>query len=803
MAQDPIVQGLEISRQLLTTIEAHIKSQILDTFLDRIPGVDIIGRNIEADLAKAEHAIYVAEQEIKAKIVGAIKAAVPDALSVLSSLTKSLDDHLTQLLSNIATTEDVLSSAIATAKKHAPELATWIYQEVAAGFGHTALNVLREIELQGTGGVDAMLDEVLKIPNLPPWLHTIVTEFRGRNAEWQALAIPALVVAAILAIVSAIEEPIKTVISQDFWSQYPTKVADAETIIQAGLRGIIDKEHAKTEIRKTGIDFEPFNWLWEVNKRRVDPPELTALLFRKELNDADYTREMERLGIPTEYSTLYRRSQIRLLGEDQIRNAFLRNIIPEQEHDRRLELYGYSAETAQYMRELYFFIPPVADLIHMGIRNVFNPEIVERFTLGGDYPQAFEDAAKQQGVSSEWAKKYWEAHWIMPGREAFFEMFQRTTDKPIDPHADTIELEDGSKVYNIMGRETLNLALRDIDTPPFYRDKLTQVAYRNLTRIDIRRLHKVGLLSKAQVERAYLDLGNTPAHARLLAEFVVRLNATTTKNQAQSLVTGLQRHVIQLFIQDKLSEDEATSTLAELQFTPEETDVFLQEAKLVRAAEFQAAVEGGIGKLYIAGMIPETDAIQRLRDADLPDDAIHTLMAKWNLAIEYRGGTEHIHRHRELTKSEVLQALADNIIDEKVAESMLEDLGYDKDGADAEIGLALYRASAATKRIQIDAIKASYINGVIEQLEASNRLDALSVSFERRDAYLAEWSLARETRTERIPLATLRDMVKGSYLTEEEGFAHLKRHRLNNEDATLLLKFWLAQPKPKGLVANV
>src|SRR6266849_1507635 len=375
MALDPIEQGLAVSEQYLSSLDAYVKNQLEHSFIDKIPGVDIVIRNVEAQLAKAENEIFTIDKLIKTQIEPLLKNAVPDAIAIITGLARTLDDNLSKLVSNIATTEDVLVSAITTIKGLAPELARWVFNEITGGFGATALNVLREIEQQGTGGIDEMLDEVLKTSHLPPWLRTIVADFRGRNAEWQALALPALAVAVILAIVNAIEEPIKTVIGQDFWNQYPTKVADAGTIIEALARGIIEPDHAKTEIRKTGLDFEPFQWLWEVNKHRLDPPDVAAMFFRKEFNDTDYYREMHRNGFPTEYAGWYLRSQIRLLGEGQIRDAFLRGIIDTPEHDRRLELYGYTAETAEAMRTLYFFIPPVADLIQMGIRNVFNHEI--------------------------------------------------------------------------------------------------------------------------------------------------------------------------------------------------------------------------------------------------------------------------------------------------------------------------------------------------------------------------------------------------------------------------------------------
>jgi len=799
VATDPIVAQLDISERVLTSLSAFIKAQIENTFLDKIPGVDIIARTIENELTKAEAGILNAEKAIKTQIEPKLQGLVPDAIAIATSLASSLDTSISKLINNIATTEDVLGSAITVLKQHAPQLAQWIFSEVAGGFGATALNVLKEIETQGTGGIDAALDHLLEIPNAPPYFVELTKSFRNRSAEWQALALPALAVAILIGALEASQEPFQTALRQDAFSLLPTKEAEPSVLTDLILKQGITEDEFRRRMRNNGYNNDVADLYRRTRYVNLDPETLTKLYLRGEIPRDYFEQALVTSGYDLSRANLINLAAMPLLGPEEIRSAYLRGIYTAEQHDKALGQYGFTPDRTQLMRKLYFYIPPVPDIIHMGIRNVFNPEIVTRFNLLGDYPAAFENAAAQQGVSKEWAEKYWEAHWIVPGRSEAFEMFQRTTDKPLDDHADKITLEDGSEVYNIIGRDTLNLLLREVDTPPFYRDKVTQVAYRPLTRIDIRRLNKVGLLSKSGVERAYLDLGYTQAHARLLADFTERLNATVTKDAAQSLVTSLQRKVIELYVADKLSLDQVKSTLTDLGFTDAEIAVFTAEADLVHESEYVTAIESGIGKLYVAGLITDKDAIKRMQDAGIPIDAQTTLFAKWDLAIEYRGGSDHIVKHRELTKGEVLTSLADGLIDESTTKSMLEAMGYDKNGADAEIGLTLYKATRATKRAQIDSIKASFVNGVIEQLETSNRLDALFVPSDQRDAYIAEWTLARETRTERIPIATLRDMFKGSYIDEPTTLTHLKRHRFTDDDALLLVKFWAQQPAPKGL----
>lgn len=801
MTLDEVRQALDLSEHYLVTLSAFIKSNILTGFATLIPGLSSIGNAVEAQIAIAETKIQAASTAITAQIAAQVKDVIPSALDFLGSIAHSLDSHLTELLGNIASAEDVFGTAALMLKMHAPELATWIYHSVSSGLGQTALNVLKEMEVQDGAGINAMLDHILTLPNPPTWLKTMTEGFRHRGAEWQALALPAILVGTIIGIVEAIQEPWQTEVRQASFAATPTKVAPLESIIDLLNKGLINGEYGRNQLRQHGYDHEPVTWMMLSQQERLAPMDAANMAFRGIITRENAIKEMRLHGLTDDYALNTLALAERLIPEDALRMAYLRGIIPKDLHDIKLEMMGYNPYTVDVIRQLYHYIPPVPDIIHMGIRNVFNPEIVTRFDLLGDYPAAFEHAAAQQGVSKEWAQKYWEAHWIVPGRSEAFEMFQRTIDKPLDEHADKITLSDGTTVYNIIGKDTLNLLLREVDTPPFYRDKVTQVAYHPLTRIDIRRLNKVGLLNHAGVERAYLDLGYTHEHAKMLADFTQELNATATKSQAVPLVAGLQRKVLELYVTDKLSLDQVKTTLTDLGFTDAEITVFTTEATLVHESEFMTATETGIGKLYMAGLITDKEAINRMQAVGVPIDAQTTLFAKWDLAIEYRGGSDHIHKHRELTKGEVLEALSDGLMDQPTTEGMLEALGYDKNGADAEISLALYKATRSTKRTQIDSIKASFVNGVIEQLEASNRLDALYVPADQRDAYITEWILARETRTERIPIATLRDMLKGQYIDEGTTLTHLRRHRFTDEDAALLVKFWQNQKAPKGLVS--
>lgn len=799
MATAGIEAELEASGRLIESIKAFIQAQILGSWPDRIPGVDAIVRNLEHMIEAMETVMFNAYTAIKTQIDPLLKNAIPSAFDFLASVTSSLDSHLTQLLGNIATTEDVLGAAVNELRKYSPALAGWVMDHVAGSFGAVALGVLKQIETEAPEAIDPILDELLRLPNLPPWLAAPIHSARKRNAPFFAFLLPAIILASLLPVLGALGDPIVTAARQMSFDLERTKVAPPNVLVQAQLRDLIVPKRFYDEMGQSGFAGDVADLHLNTARELLAPEVLTKAYIRGNITEAVWAEGLKQRGITADRARIYWDQSRSLPSENDAREAFLRGIITADQHDAMLSQLGFKDTVWALRRQLYFYIPPAQDLIHMAIRNVFNDEIVTRFQLFGDFPPPFERAAAQQGISREWALRYWGAHWIVPGNEEAFAMFQRTTDTPLDDNADPITLSDGTIVHNIIGGSTLKLLLREKDIAPFYRDKLTQLAYHPLTRIDVRRLAAIGLLSHAEVERAYLDLGYSQKNAKRLADFVDALNKRTRKDEAAHLVDNLRKETLRLYVQGKLSEAEADQTLTDLNFTPAEVAVYKAEALLVARAERLTRIETRIGRLYVAGVIDAAEAEKRLVDHDVPVAARTQLFGEWNLDIEYRGGTEHIHKHRELTKAEIVQALIDGIVDEPTAIQLITDSGYDDLGARAEVSLALFKRDTATRKAQLEAIKGSFVNGVIDLLDASNRLDRLRIPGEQRDALLFDWTLQRETRTERIPIATLRDMVKGEYLTESDAFAHLKRHRFTDEDANLLLKFWANQPPPKRL----
>jgi len=151
-------------------------------------------------------------------------------------------------------------------------------------------------------------------------------------------------------------------------------------------------------------------------------------------------------------------------------------------------------------KELAYQIPPVADIITMAVREAFTPAIAARFGQYQDLPPDFVEWVGKKGLSREWAERYWAAHWSLPSPQQGFEMLHR----------------------GVIGEADLDMLMRALDIMPFWRDKLVQIAYRPLSRVDVRRMFALGVLGVSGVRKAYTDLGYNDYNADLMTQFTIK-----------------------------------------------------------------------------------------------------------------------------------------------------------------------------------------------------------------------------------------------------------------------------------------
>lgn len=278
-----------------------------------------------------------------------------------------------------------------------------------------------------------------------------------------------------------------------------------------------------------------------------------------------------------------------------------RGIIPDDSSaEWFIQKLGFSAAGAQTMLNLRWVIPPLTDIIRLAVREAFSPEAIEAFDLMQHYPEELTGWAEKQGLSRDWAEKYWIAHWDLPSLQQGFEMMWRTD----------------------FSEEDLDLLMRFADVNPYFRPYLKKIAHRPYTRVDARRMADVGVLDRKQLKIAYKDIGYDEEHAEAMTEFTERYNRRShTKDLVNEWLWMLEEGTV--------GEEEAGKEITLL--LDDENEALFEVAKVLarKAIRYYSDQAKNIKKLYTSRRISSSTASDRLDALGVEPQAKADMLEEW------------------------------------------------------------------------------------------------------------------------------------------------------------------------------
>jgi len=261
---------------------------------------------------------------------------------------------------------------------------------------------------------------------------------------------------------------------------------------------------------------------------------------------------------------------------------------------------GVHPEYTDVYKTLAYQIPPVADIITMAVREVFSPAVAAKFGQFEDFPAELERFAGQKGLSKEWAERYWAAHWNLPSTQQGFQMLHR----------------------GVIDRTELDMLLRATDVMPFWRDRLTAIAFRPLTRVDVRRMYKEGVLDEREVYESYLEQGYDDQNAERMAEFTVKQTLTSLSKFTSS-------DIVKAYSTRMVNRGTAMQLLRDIGIRNDDANYIISTAEYKKSWEFTDEQIKGIRNLYKKRIYNEDTARDNLGKLNLPSEQIDVLMQQW------------------------------------------------------------------------------------------------------------------------------------------------------------------------------
>lgn len=426
---------------------------------------------------------------------------------------------------------------------------------------------------------------------------------------------------------------------------------------------------------------------YQVNKRwsayRIEPRQAAQLLKLWPEKSSEWLDMLTDLGVNESNLNGLQALNRQYLNALQYVALWRRGQLSNTELDNKLLQLNFQDTDIERLKQITEVIPTPNDLILMAVREAFDDEFSRRFGHDENLPAEFVEWAKKQGLSEDWSKRYWRAHWQLPSPQQVFEMLHRlrpgTTDNPISG-------------------DDVDFYLRAADYAPFWRDRLKEISYNPFTRVDVRRMYKTGVLDEAGVMTAYLDLGFDQAKAEAMTQFTIAYEAEEE--------TGIIRSsVLSAYGDGMIDRATAARMLAKGGYDVTTVAFYLDNIDFRESLEIQQIKLSNIRKRYVEGLLDEATVNAEINQLNLPAERVSAMLELW--------GTERENQIALLTITQMETLLEKGIVEEADYRRVAVRRGY----TDETIGWTLQRiALEASEKAQTTAEKAEADN---ERLQKS------------------------------------------------------------------------------------
>jgi len=415
-----------------------------------------------------------------------------------------------------------------------------------------------------------------------------------------------------------------------------------EKLVNLFFREKISEEELSTIGLKQGLSIHSQRQLINADRPLISVNGINELYLRKVIDDEQLRKLLSQHGYDVENVEKLVKLIPTLLSFDAIRDLYLREIIDKDHAFELLEKLGYTADDIPKLMELFYYVPPPADIIRFAVREAFNPEFVERFGLENELPEELVKYGRHQGISEFWARKYWASHWVLPSPEMAFRMLHR----------------------GLITEEDVNALLKAQDYSAFWREKLEKISYNVYTRVDIRRMYKMDILNEEQVYHAFKDIGYDHEHALNLTLFTIQEKFESYRDLSKS-------QVLEAYDFGIISYDDAVNYLKRLRY---DDTTIRYELELFNMKKRNKSLKEKIDLIedeFLLGIRDELGARTELQKMGLTDEE-----------IDYKIRVVHIKKLKATPKftKPMLDALLKNgIIDNRKYIDEMRKLGWKDD----------------------------------------------------------------------------------------------------------------------------
>jgi hypothetical protein len=413
--------------------------------------------------------------------------------------------------------------------------------------------------------LDGLLDALSEATQDVPELHSLVQSMRRGESQAGSVLLSAAGSSAASGVVGSFLSPVLTLVTYFLNERIRPAVLPPNLAIPAAFRDSNAYGSMMGELTKLGFRDDQIIAMQELAHPLIPPVDLMRLSFRYPSESGDYLQELGRQGW-----------------------------LPE-----RIEQLALASKV----------YPNVQDLIRFAVREVYTPDVAQRFQLYEEFPSEFGSESERLGLATEHAQQFWAAHWQLPSLNAAFEMYHRL--RP-DVTTDPFTLSD------------LQSLIKAQDFSGFWRDKLVAIAHPPITRVDLRRFYREGVYDLGELHSGYLDLGYDERLAQAQVDFTVSDALVSEKKLTVSVVENQYKR-------SAISHSVALEWLQGIGYPLEIANIRLDLIDLKEAEERIAEELEYIEFLFVNGEIDETEAAAQLGELGVAGSYYERKIRVWTI----------------------------------------------------------------------------------------------------------------------------------------------------------------------------
>ncbi len=337
-----------------------------------------------------------------------------------------------------------------------------------------------------------------------------------------------------------------------------------------------------------------------------------------------------------------------LVDPQTLLTGWLRGMPEASAPENILALHGFPPEQIAILKEVAQFVPGAMDIISFAVREAYDDDYAKRFDMDQGFDKLMETAGKDikaAGLREPVFRKFWRSHWQLPGIVQAFEMLQR----------------------RVIEREDVDQLLIAADVMPWWRDKLVQISFNPLTRVDVRRIHKLLGKDREWLIGRYKDVGYAQDNAEIMADFTIEFNKDRPRTRIVDRELS-KADLLRLYKLGILPRIRLDTMLEALGYDNRQIEYFVDRIEAEAEEDRVNDLIKLYRKMYIEGFWDIQFTNQKLTSLGLQGLQVNNLLQKWTLEKQLDA--------KKPTKSELGRFVKKGVITVDEYKGEMTELGY-------------------------------------------------------------------------------------------------------------------------------